>query len=533
MALAASVVGIVATVLRDGSPLRASGLPLVAEFFAAALRPELDPQFLQLTGRAALTTVAYALLGTALSLVFGAVGGLLGSRLWWRTGGRRPVPGRRATAGWTLTRLGLVLPRGVHEIVWGLFLLAVLGTEPIVAVLAIAIPFGAITAKVFAEILDDADPRAADALLAAGASRGGAFCYAVLPGAATELVSYAFYRLDCAIRSAAILGLIGAGGLGFQLQLSFASLRYEQIWTLLYTLIVLTLLADAWSSAVRSRLAARTGRDRAGRDPVLVASLAALAAALPVCAIAIDLSVAPLLDGRSWALIGELFAESFPPTLGSGRAEAGGSGAGGAWGLLELSAATLAMSLLAIAVAFLAGALLAGPAARPPAGSRRRGRRAGAVLVRLLLVTLRAIPPPVWALVLLFVFEPGILPGALALGIYTAGVLGRLMGESVENTDPRPVAALRAQGASAGGAFTYGVLPAVSRRFVGYGCYRWEVTIRETVIVGVVGAGGLGMLLHTQVALFDYAGAASTLGALILLSVLVDAAGVWLRRRIG
>ncbi len=111
-------------------------------------------------------------------------------------------------------------------------------------------------------------------------------------------------------------------------------------------------------------------------------------------------------------------------------------------------------------------------------------------------------------------------------------MLGRLIAETIENLDRRPGAALRALGASAPQSFAYTVLPAAAPRFAGYGIYRWEVTIRETVIVGVVGGGGLGMLLQTQLALFDYGGAVTTIASLLLLSVLVDVTGAGLRRTV-
>ncbi|HVL84167.1 MAG TPA: ABC transporter permease subunit [Pseudonocardia sp.] len=567
------VLASVGVAVAGGIGFRPGGLGFVGSFLAAAAHPRVDAEFLALTAGAAVTTLGYALLGTVLSVALGATGGVLGSQVWWRLGRRRGALGRRGRLAWAGGRGLLVVPRGIHEVVWGLFLLSVLGIEPVVAVLAIAIPFGAITAKVFAEILDDVDPRPAQALLAAGASRAGAFCYAVVPGAVGELTSYAFYRFDCAIRSAAILGLVGVGGLGFELQLSFSALRYAEIWTLLYALIALSLAADAWGSAVRGRLAAPRPRRRRvprrpvrapgrlqdhpadvrcpqghladvtattarpGRDPVLAGSVLAAVVAVPAAAWWIGLDLRPLVDARSWALAGELLAASWPPTLGAGPAGPGGSGSGGLTGVVVLSVATLAMSVLAIVLAIAGGLALAGPAARPSqAGdprARRWARRGRSALVRLLLVVLRAVPPPVWALVALFVLAPGIVPGAVALGIYTAGVLGRLFAESIENLDRRPRAALRAQGASATQALLYATLPAAAPRLAAYGCYRWEVTIRETVIVGVVGAGGLGMLLQTQLALFDYGGAITTIGVLLVLTVLVDLTSAGLRRAVG
>ena len=144
------------------------------------------------------------------------------------------------------------------------------------------------------------------------------------------------------------------------------------------------------------------------------------------------------------------------------------------------------------------------------------------LLTRGLLLLARAVPAPVWALVALFLFFPGILPGAIGLGIYTFGVLGRLMAEVVENLDPHPARALAAQGASPSQLFFYAVLPAALPSFVTYALYRWEVCIRATVIVGMVGAGGIGRLLTEQLSSFDYHNAGTTLMALIMLTLLVD-----------
>jgi len=186
--------------------------------------------------------------------------------------------------------------------------------------------------------------------------------------------------------------------------------------------------------------------------------------------------------------------------------------------------------VLAAAIACTGAFLLAYPAAS--AAGRSSGplallRVAG---TRLLLLFCRAIPPPVWALLFLFVLFPGILPGAFALGVYNMGVVGRLCAEAVENTGAAPSRALRAGGAPAAQAFCYATLPVTFGRFAAYGFYRWEVAVRETVVVGVVGAGGLGLLLRQQLTAFDYAAMTSTLIALIVLTLVADLAGAAARR---
>jgi len=144
--------------------------------------------------------------------------------------------------------------------VWGLFFVNILGRDPIVGILAIAIPFGAITAKAYAELIDESAQGPYDALRASGAGRVSALAYAVLPRTLPDLVSYAFDRLECSIRSAVILGMIGAGGLGFELNLTFQSLRYREMWTLIYALVAISALSDAWGAGLRRRATPRRVR---------------------------------------------------------------------------------------------------------------------------------------------------------------------------------------------------------------------------------------------------------------------------------
>jgi len=494
------------------------GWTLLSRFWRAAAHPELSAAFLRVTWRASLTTIAFAVLGTALSVLIGLVGGVLTSETWWR----RSRPGRgggraRRRAGWYAGRGVSGLPRGIHEAVWGLFLVNVLGRDPMVGILAIAIPFGAITAKVYAELIDESafGPGGAsagaespyDALRAAGAGRVSALAYAVFPQTLPDLVSYAFYRLECSIRSAVILGMIGAGGIGFELNLAFQSLRYPEMWTLIYALVAISALSDLWGATLRRRGTARRLRLSAvGGLALVVASIAQL-----------HPDLGRLVSSQTRMLLGDITARSWPPA----------SPVDGWAGLFHRSVETIQMSLLAIGLGGALAVLAAFVAAR---GGETLGRRCVSGAARLALLITRAIPPPVWALLVLFVLFPGPLPGAVALGVYNFGILGRLMAEVVENLDPAPGAALRALGSSAAAAFAYATLPLSAARFAAYSLYRWEVAARETVVVGVVGAGGLGRLLEQQRAAFNYRGMLATVLALVAVSVLVDLVGASARR---
>lgn len=523
---ARTVVAVVvaAAALRAGNPLTAwnrDGLPQVGRFFAAALHPELGADFLALVWRESLVTVSYAVLGTALAMALGAAGSVvLARRTWTRPGA--PRPGR----GWQLVRAAAVLPRSVHEVVWGLLLLNVLGLDPLVAILAIGVPFGAITAKVFADAVDDADGAAFDALRAAGAGRLTALAYGIWPAIRSDLVSYGFYRFECSIRSAAILGIVGAGGLGFQLSLSFTSLRYGEVWTALWALVVLNGLADAWSSWVRHRSPSVLAADgaRLATGARRSSAFATGIVLLPGIALSwwwLELSPANLWSPRARRELTYLAGELLPPGLRSG------------WDtIVEQALDTLVLSIVAMALAFVGASLVALVASGTvgPAGAL------GAVLrsaTRGVLLLTRAIPPPVWAIVALFVLFPGPWPGAVALGIYNVGVLGRLLAEALEGADDGPALALRAAGAPSLAAAAYGTLPAALNRFTSLALYRWEVTIRETVVVGVVGAGGLGRALDQELSSFAWSRVAGILLALVAVTFLVDAASTSLRRRAG
>ncbi len=490
--------------------LNADGWPSFREFWTSALDPELSAEFLRLTAEATATTAAYAVLGAALSVGIGLVGGVLvAARPWERVSAGRSL-GLLRRGGRGVARVAFVVPRAVHEVIWALLLVQVLGFDPWVAILAIAIQFGAVTAKVYGDLLDDADPAPFRALLAAGAGRVGAVFYGIVPAVRADMVSYGFYRLECAVRSAAVLGIVGAGGLGFQLDLSFESLRYDEIWTLIAALMLLSGLADRWSSSIRHSSSPRAVR----RSWVLVL------VAIPVAWWHVGLDVGSLWSERTRRLARELTADLVPPRLGPG----------GWTELWQASVDTVAMSVLATAIAVGAGLGLALVAVRPYRHDAPWARRATAWAVRTVLLLFRAVPAPVWAFLVVLVLFPGIWPGAVALGVYNAGVLGRLFTEVLEDHDDRARRHLDAAGAAPGGQLLYAVLPMTARRLTSLSLYRWEVITRETVIVGVVGAAGLGRVIQEHLVARDFQAVLGVIGALVVLTVLIDTLSAQLRR---
>ena len=192
------------------------------------------------------------------------------------------------------------------------------------------------------------------------------------------------------------------------------------------------------------------------------------------------------------------------------------------WATLE----TLAMSALGTLLAVVIGLALALPASKSYEGDPARWR----TLTRLLLNALRSIPELVWAALLLIAAGLGPFAGTLALGLHTAGVLGRLFAEAIENTPTGPGFALRLRGVSEGRVFLYATLPQVLPQLMSYTLYRWENNIRAAAVLGVVGAGGLGQMLAFHMGLFQMGETSSILIAMLFLVALVDALSFASRR---
>ena len=187
--------------------------------------------------------------------------------------------------------------------------------------------------------------------------------------------------------------------------------------------------------------------------------------------------------------------------------------------LLVAALETLAMSAVGTLLAVMLGLALALPASKTFNGDPARWRG----VARLVLNALRSIPELIWATLLLIAAGLGPFAGTLALGLHTAGVLGRLFAEAIENAPPGPSDALRVRGVPEGRVFLYATLPQVLPQLMSYTLYRWENNIRAAAVLGVVGAGGLGQMLAFHMGLFQMGETGSVLLAMLTLVALVDA----------
>lgn len=232
----------------------ADSLQPTLTFLAGFVPPRADAAFLAMVARETWRTVAIATAGLALALVLAwplallavrslSVSGLAGRMVPW------PAAVRLAVRGL------LIVLRSVPELVWALVFVRVVGLGATAGVLAIALTYAGMLGKVYADILESGETHPTQSLLRNGAGRLQAFFYGLLPQNAGELTSYTVYRWECAIRSSAVLGFVGAGGLGQQMDLSMKMFNGGEVSTMLLVFIALVAATDRLSAWLRRALA--------------------------------------------------------------------------------------------------------------------------------------------------------------------------------------------------------------------------------------------------------------------------------------
>jgi phosphonate transport system permease protein len=438
------------------------------------------PDFLALDrlGEALAQTVAFAVLGVTLGCVLG-----FGLTLLFH---------------YRVVRVGCAFVRSIHELFWALIFLQMLGIHPITGVLAIALPYAGIFAKVYSEILEEADGAPLRAL-PKGVGTISAFFFARVPDVWAHMTSYTFYRLECGLRSSAVLGFVGLPTLGFHLESAFKQGIYSEVSALLILFYVLIATLRWWA---RPKL-------------------------IPLYVLAAPF----LLQGGapiSLANITRFFTEDIVPH----PLRAGGalterlSGLGDwTWTLLTEQALpgivdTLVLTQIAL-VATGALTLLFFPLV-----SRRFLDPAGRTAGHVFLVVVRSTPEYILAYVLLQLWGPSMLPAVVALALHNGAIIGHLIGRHTDELR------LRQDHPKGLNLYGYVVLPQVYGPFLAFLFYRWEVILRETAILGILGIHTLGFYVDSAIQDIRLDRAMFLIVITALLNIAVDGLSRTIRKRL-
>jgi phosphonate transport system permease protein len=222
--------------------LSAESTGQMGKYVAAFFPPDVAPAYLAQIGRGTLETIAISVVGTMLAAIFGLLLAL-------------PASGRLGFAARAIARLVLNFLRSIPELVWAALMVFAAGLGPFAGSMALALHTSGVIGRLFAETLENAPPEPAQALRLSGARPLITFLYGTMPTVTAQFVAYLLYRWEINIRMAAILGVVGAGGLGQMLYTSMSLFQQPQAMTVIIAMVVLVTVVDAASAWLRQRLA--------------------------------------------------------------------------------------------------------------------------------------------------------------------------------------------------------------------------------------------------------------------------------------
>lgn len=419
-------------------------------------------------------TVAFAILGVALGSAAGFVLALV--------------------FHWAIVRVACALLRAVHELFWALIFLQIFGLHPLTGLLAIGIPYAATFAKIYAEILDEGDTRAADVI----SPRSGylsTFFYARLPDLWVHFKTYTSYRLECALRSSTVLGFVGLPTLGYSLSSAFLEGQYSQVWGLLIIFYLLIASMRYWVRPALLPIYLIAAPFVINNDQTI--SLENVSRFFTE-----DIIPAPIRNGESWPGLVHWLSELWLTQ---------------AWpGIIN----TVLLTQIALVLSGIAALVMF------PWISRWFFRRMGRKVGYFLLVIARSTPEYILAFIFLLLWGPSMLPAVVALALHNGAIIGHLIGRYSDDLQ------LRADISAGLNRYAFEVLPRVYGQFLAFLFYRWEIILRETAILGILGIATLGFYIDSAIQELRMDRAMMLIIITALLNVCVDWLSRWIRRRL-
>jgi phosphonate transport system permease protein len=353
-------------------------------------------------------------------------------------------------------------------------------------------------------------------------------------------LSFVLMRTECAIRNASVIGVIAGGGLGSGLWDAFKDSRYDFVVTLLAAMVLLTASADLAANFLRYQLRVDPNHPHSQRARSHLDSTIRRGLGVTLCLFVVAASVAGLwpalknLPGELGRIEGD-FAYGYvrrlllAPDLDAAGIAVLAAGVPLAVALLTTLAATALAGLLAYpaSIAFqLSPHRFTG---ERPSPLRRAIRGLAVVSTRGFALLARAVPEVAWVLILGAFFRQGLLAGVIAVALHSTGVLLRVFAETIDNVPYRRLE--QVAGTCRPQIFLYGALPTAWPDWKTYAFFQFEVNVRMGIVLGMVGAGGLGSAFDNNLRFAPLERAGTFLWTMILLTVLIDRVSRWLQMR--
>ncbi len=441
--------------------------------------------------------------------VTGTAAGALLSLLWAPLCAR-VVPGPRLGKG--ICRGIIQVLRSFPALILALFATFLFGLSSFSGAFAIGVYTFSIMTRLTYEDLENAPAGAFRALLSMGCGSFSAYVRALLPQILPGYLTNFLYLLEANVRHSAILGYVGAGGIGLLLNEKVSWREYDKVGAILLLLFVTVCLIEQLGTYLTAVVQGRQQLPRWGRAAVC----AAFALLFLVSTATLD---GPDLSHTSRALLASMGRGLLHPDW-SLFFSAGQDGLG--YLLLETAAialvGTAAGAILSLPLVFLnSGRVVPWPAA---------------LVFRLLVAAIRSVPFLIYGLIFIRVTGPGSFAGVLTLAMCSVGLLCKRFTQAIDAMDLRPIRALGAMGVPPLPRLTRGMLPQLFAPFLSAALYRFDVNVREASVLGLVGAGGIGAPLIFAMNHYDWSTVSTLSIGLILLALGIDLLSGAIRKRL-
>ncbi len=380
-------------------------------------------------------------------------------------------------------RTTLAFTRAIHELFWALIFLQIFGLNTLTALLAIIIPYSAILAKVYAEILQEHDTFPKELK---GKAKASYYLYTKIPDALPHLVAYTFYRFECALRSTAILGFVGITTLGYYLSSSFMQGYYNEVWLLLIMFYIIIATIRWWISkytVIPAILASFFYLDDFGN--VNMDNF--------IRFITSDIIPHPIKTDKPFSEVVSWFEAIFKDEI-----------LVGVFNTILLTQISLVLTAILALITF-------------PLVSKKFTNKFFRVVSHIFLVILRSTPEYILAYLFLQIFGPSMLPAALALMLHNGAIIGFLMGQQTDELEFRLDVTKKKNEL-----YLYEVLPRIYSQFLAFLFYRWEIIMRESAILGILGVATLGFYIDSAIADFRLDKMMLLLVVTALLNIFID-----------
>lgn len=449
------------------------GLPSMWDLLSRIFSPNFS--YLDKVLKALVETIEIALIASVLGMAVSLPLAMLMSR---NTGLHKAVPSALSAF--------FALLRTIPSLIWAAFLVSMFSVGKFSGIMATFIIATLMGTRLLREHIDSLSENQILSIRSTGASNYQVLVHCILPGTIPHLISVFFIVLESCMRSATVLGLVGAGGIGQIMWKDLNMFRYDNLATIILTMFLSIYVMDFFSLKVRTSMAASSSSIRSMQEWKRRRRIKKIAVPLVFTAGAWLLFRALGVNGERFQLGlqqgGYIFYHLLQPDFSY------------AYKLQEGLMESFAIAVFATIV----GGLFSFVAVRFCAYNIA-GNRAVSWILKIMTNVLRTFPPVVTAIIFFRGVGPGPFAGALALSVYTTGVMTKLYGETVESMPKNSIDSLKTTGADSTQIYVQGIFPESSASFYSLLLYRMESNIRNSTILGLVGAGGIGTTLNMNI----------------------------------